>query len=169
MSDKILTQANQYLTFSLDNEQYAIRVSKTREVLGFSTVTKVPRMPEFLRGVINLRGSVVPVADLKVKFNMPEVKADIDTSIVVTEVSLDAGNVIVGLLVDSVQEVIDLLPENIEPAPKIGTRLSTEFIEGIGKKNDDFIIILNIDRVFSFDEINTVREDGIAEEALVQE
>ncbi len=124
-------------------------------------------MPEFLRGIINLRGSVVPVADLKVKFKMSDVKADINTRIIVTEVSLNAGAVIVGILVDSVQEVIDIPAEHIEPTPKFGTGLNTDFIEGIGKKNDDFIIILNIDAVFSLEEINTFGEDLVVEETLV--
>jgi len=158
MSDNNAAQTVQYLTFTLDQELYAIRVFKVREVLEVRKITKVPRMDDFMRGVINLRGGVVPVADLRLKFNMPEVESDINTSIVVTEVCFDGNSMVVGILVDSVQEVIELLPEHIQEPPKVGTSLDMNFMEGMGKKNEEFIIIIDIDKVFSAEEIDTVRE-----------
>lgn len=148
-----VTEAMQYLTFRLGEEIYALDISKVREVLDFTTITKVPRTPEFMRGVINLRGSVVPVVDLRLKFGMTLTERTVNTCVIITEVSVDNDTTILGVLADSVQEVMDLDPSQIEPAPKIGTRLRTEFIKGMGKRDDAFVILLDIDRVFSSDEL----------------
>jgi len=121
-------------------------------------VTKVPRTPDFMRGVINLRGSVVPVVDMRLKFNMSRTEQTVNTCIIITEINLDGDKVVLGALADSVQEVIDLEPGQIEPAPRIGTRLNTEFIKGMGKRDDQFIIILEIDRIFSTEELIEVHE-----------
>jgi purine-binding chemotaxis protein CheW len=155
---------NQYLTFTLEDEQYAVRVARVREVLEFTNVTKVPKTQEFMRGVINLRGNVVPVVDLRLKFDMSETEKTVDTSIIVTEILMEEEMVTLGVLADSVQEVIDLNKESIEPAPKIGTKINAEFIEGIGKQNDHFIIILNIDKIFSFEELSEVKAKGEKDE-----
>lgn len=144
---------HQFLTFRVDEEVYAINVSHVREVLEFTSVTRVPRMPEFMRGIINLRGSVVPVIDLRIKFGLSQTEKSIDTSVVVTEMRVDNDMVVMGLLTDSVEEVIDLLPSQIEPPPRIGTKIESDFIQGMGKINDDFIIILNIDRVLDAHEL----------------
>jgi purine-binding chemotaxis protein CheW len=144
-----ITETTQYLTFKLDQEVFAIDISKVREVLDFTTVTKVPRTPEFMRGVINLRGSVVPVVDLRLKFGMSMTEKTVNTCIIIVEVAVDDETTILGALADSVQEVMDLGPDHIEPAPKIGTRLNTEFIKGMGKRDSKFTIILDIDKVFS--------------------
>jgi len=147
MTETINDDSREYLTFSLDNELYAIDVFKVREVMEITKIMKVPNMNDYFRGVINLRGKVIPVADLRIKFNLNLVSDHNDESIVVIEMNFD--DVVVGLLVDSVQEVINIMPAQIEPAPKFGHRLSAEFIEGIGKKDEDFIIILNIENIFS--------------------
>ncbi len=147
----------QYLTFMLGEEMFALDIAKVREVLEFTSVTKVPKTPEFMRGVINLRGAVVPVVDMRLKFGMPMSETTINTCVVIVETELDGEVTALGALVDSVQEVFELEPENIEPPPKIGTRLKTEFIKGMGKKDDEFIIILDIDKVFSSDELTVVQ------------
>lgn len=152
-----ITETSQFLTFTLDEEQYAVDVAKVREVLEYTKVTRVPRMPEFMCGVINLRGSVVPVIDLRLKFGLPAAEKTINTSIVVMEINLADEILVLGALTDSVKEVIDMEPKDIEPAPKIGARLNTEFIKGMGKKNDNFVIILDIDRVFSSDDVLNVK------------
>jgi purine-binding chemotaxis protein CheW len=152
-----IMETTQYLTFKLDGEVFAVDIAKVREVLDFTTITKVPRTPDFMRGVINLRGSVVPVVDLRLKFGMPKTERTVNTCIIITEVSVDGETIILGALADSVQEVIDLDPDHIEPAPKIGTKLRTEFIKGMGKQNDKFIILLDINRVFSTDELALVQ------------
>lgn len=166
MSVEGITEITQYLTFTLDSEVYAINISKVREVLDFTTITKVPRTPEFLRGVINLRGSVVPVADMRLKFGLSKTVKTVNTSIIIMEVTLDDETTILGALVDSVQEVLDLEPGQIEPAPRIGTRLNTEFIKGMGKRDDQFTIILDIDKVFSLDEISMVQNTGNEQRAV---
>ncbi|MDA3957645.1 chemotaxis protein CheW [Oceanispirochaeta sp.] len=149
----IETKLNQYLTFTVASEQYAINVTHIREVLEFQSVSKVPRMPDFMRGIINLRGSVVPVLDLKMKFGLGETEKDIDTSVIVTEMTMDGDTVVIGLLTDAVSEVLELEDDEIEPTPYIGTKVNTEFIRGMGKKGDAFIIILDINKVLTHQEI----------------
>jgi purine-binding chemotaxis protein CheW len=153
MSIESITDTRQYLTFRLGEEVFALGVSNVREILEFTTVTRVPKTPEFMRGVINLRGSVVPVLDMRLKFGLTRAEKTVDTCIIVVEVSFEGENTIIGALVDSVQEVFDLEPDQIEPAPKIGTQLRTEFIKGMGKRDDHFIILLEIDKVFSSEEL----------------
>lgn len=157
MSVPGITKTSQYLSFKLDEEIYAMDINHVREVLDFTQMTKVPRMPDFMRGVINLRGGVVPVVDLRVKFGMEEAQASVDTCIIIIEVSLDGEETILGIMVDSVQEVMSLEPDQIEPAPRIGTRLKTEFIKGMGKKDNEFIIILESKKVFSAEELAVVQ------------
>ncbi len=144
---------NQYLTFTVNEELYALNVGNIREVLEFQTVTKVPRMPDFMRGVINLRGSVVPVLDLKMKFGLGTTDKTIDTSVIVTEMNMDEETVVIGLLTDAVNEVLELNEEEIEPTPYMGTKVQSEFIKGMGKKDEEFIIVLDINRILSAQEI----------------
>ncbi len=157
MSEAGIVETTQYLTFKLEDEVFALDISKVREVLDFTTVTKVPKTPEFMRGVINLRGSVVPVVDLRLKFGMSRTEKTVNTCIIITEVTVDNETTVLGALADSVQEVMDLEPGQIEAAPKIGTRLNTEFIRGMGKRDNTFVIILDIDKVFSIDELALVQ------------
>lgn len=158
MIDENMNETNQYLTFKLDDEVYSLEINKVREILDFKNTTKVPKMPDFMRGVINLRGGVVPVVDLRLKFGLGMTEKTIDTCIIIMELSVDGETTLIGALADSVQEVMNLEPEEIESAPKIGTRLNTEFINGMGKKNDEFVIILDIDKVFSSEEIISVQK-----------
>lgn len=151
-----VTGSVQYLTFKLDDEVFALDISQVREVLDFTALTRVPRTPDFMRGVINLRGSVVPVVDMRLKFGMSKTEQTVNTCIIIVEINLDGEKLILGALADSVQEVIDLEPDQIEPAPRIGTRLNTEFIKGMGKRDDQFVIILEIDRIFSSCDLSAV-------------
>jgi purine-binding chemotaxis protein CheW len=163
MNEKVLSESNQYLTFRLDDEMFALDVNQVREVLDFSTITKVPRAPEFMRGVINVRGSVVPVIDLRRKFGLTKTEKTLDTRIVVMELDMDGEMTVLGAMADSVHEVIELEAEQIEAPPRIGSRWRTEFIKGIGKRGEQFIIILDIDRVFSSDELALVEASSEAE------
>ncbi len=150
MEEDISTKdTSQYLTFTLGEETFAIEISNVREVTDYTEITAVPRMPHWLKGVINLRGNVVSVIDLRLKLGMPVLERTIDTCIVIMEVRMDGDIMPVGIVADSVQEVIHLLPEQISPAPKVGTGLNTEYIKGVGKRRDHFIIILNIDKIVS--------------------
>ena len=157
MSVTEITDTRQYLTFKLGEEVYAIEVSKVREVLDFTTITKIPRTPDFMSGVINLRGNVVPVVDLRLCFEMSKTEKTVNTCIVVVEMMIEGESTIIGALADSVEEVIDLEPEHIQPAPKMGTQIRTEFIKGMGTRDAQFIMILDIDRVFSAEELSAVR------------
>jgi purine-binding chemotaxis protein CheW len=149
-------ETTQYLSFKLRDEIFALDIGKVREVLDFTMVTKVPQTPDFMRGVINLRGNVVPVVDMRLKFNMPITEKTVNTCIIITEIEVDGEDTIIGAMADSVQEVLDLETGQIEPPPRIGSKLNTDFIMGMGKHNDQFIIILDIDKVFSADELSRV-------------
>ena len=163
MSESSISDTTQYLTFKLEREVFALEISKVQEVLDYTAITKVPRTLDFMLGVINLRGSVVPVVDMRLKFGMSPTEATVHTCIVIVEVELDGEKTILGALADSVQEVVDLSPDQIEPPPKIGTRLKTKFIKGMGKRDSSFIIILDIDKAFSVDELALAQEMGSQE------
>ncbi len=160
MSATKISETALYLTFRLGEEVFAIDVKQVREVLDLTSITKVPRAPDFMRGVINLRGSVVPVVDLKMKFGLPRTEPTMDTRIVVMEIDLDGEVTIMGAMADSVHEVLELEPGQIQDPPKLGTRWRSEFIRGMGKRKDEFVIIIDIDRVFSGDELAFVQEAG---------
>lgn len=148
-----ITESLQYLTFKLADEIFALDVAKVREILEVTTITKVPQTPDFMRGVINLRGSVVPVVDMRLKFGMSMTEQTVNTCIIVVEINLDGDTMVLGALADSVQEVVEMEPEGIEPAPNIGTKLNTDFIRGMGKIDDHFVMILDIDKIFSSAEL----------------
>ena len=158
MSVSEITESRQYLTFRLGDEIFGADVAKVREVLDFTTITAIPRTPEFMSGVINLRGIVVPVVDLRLCFEMSKTVRTKNTSIVVVEVLVGGESTVIGALTDSVVEVIDLEPGQIQAAPRIGTQIKTDFIKGMGKRDSQFIMILDMDRVFSGEELSVVRQ-----------
>lgn len=159
--------AGLYLTFQLDRELFALEIAKVREVLEFTSITKVPRTPDYMRGAINLRGNVVPVVDLKLKLGLARTVKTIDTRVVITEVEVDGERTILGALADSVQEVLELDSSQISPPPRIGTRIHTDCIKGMGRREDDFLIILDIDHVLTSDDIKVVSQiPGQPETAL---
>lgn len=151
-------ESAQFLTFRLDKEIFALDILKVREVLDFKALTEIPQTPDFLKGVINLRGSVVSVIDMRSKFGMPSAETDKDTSVIIMSLMIDGEETLLGALVDGVEAVIELKPEQITPPPNIGTRLKLEFIRGMGIRDDRFLIILDLDRVFSIEELNLVLE-----------
>ncbi|MCX8027792.1 MAG: chemotaxis protein CheW [Thermodesulfovibrionales bacterium] len=154
-----ITETTQYLTFKLEDEIFAVDINKIREVLDYTNITKVPKTPEFMRGVINLRGSVVPVVDIKLKFGMSKTERTVNTCIIIVEVEFEGETTVLGALADSVQEVLDIEPDNLEPAPRIGTRIKTDFIKAMGKRSDNqFIIILDIDKVFAEEDMSMISE-----------
>jgi purine-binding chemotaxis protein CheW len=157
MSVTDINETVQYLTFKLADETFALDVAKVREILEQSSITKVPQTPDFMRGVINLRGSVVPVIDMRLKFGMTATEQTVNTCIIVAEVQLEDESIVLGALADSVQEVIEMEPQQIEAAPHIGTRLNTDFIKGMGKHDNRFVMILDIDKVFTSEELSQVQ------------
>ena len=158
MSVAGITDTVQYLTFKLSDEVFALDVAKVREILEITNITKIPQTPDFMRGVINLRGSVVPVIDMRLKFGMSPTEQTVNTCIIVVEVSMDGDITVLGALADSVQEVVEMEPDSIEAAPHIGTKLNTDFIRGMGKVDSRFVMILDIDRVFSSDELSDLAQ-----------
>jgi purine-binding chemotaxis protein CheW len=162
MSVAGITETVQYLTFKLADEIFAFDVAKVREILELTSITKVPQTPDFMRGVINLRGSVVPVIDLRLNFGMQCTEQTVNTCIIVVEVNLAEEAIVLGVLADSVQEVVEMEPEHIEPPPQLGTKLNTEFIKGMGKVENDFVMILDIDKVFSVKDLTDIQGNSIA-------
>jgi purine-binding chemotaxis protein CheW len=142
----------QYLTFFLADEQYAVGVLKVKEIIEYGIVTKVPTTPSYIRGVINLRGSVVPVVDLAVKFGLPPVPVSRRTCIVIMETTLVGERVVMGIVADSVSQVIQFAPQDIEPAPLFGTSVRLEYLEGMAKLGSKFVLILSMDHVFAADD-----------------
>ncbi len=150
----------QYLTFKLDGESFSTEISKVREVLEYTQITPVPRSPDFMRGVINLRGSVVPVVDLRLQFGMAATEQTVDSCIIIIEVNIEGTSTVLGALADSVQEVINLKKEQLEPAPSFGTRINNDFVQHMGKVGDQFIMVLDINKVFSLEQINRVEKNS---------
>lgn len=159
MSVAVITETKQYLTFKMNEEIFAVDVSRVREILELSPITKIPKSSEFMRGVINVRGSIIPIVDLKLSFSMGKTEEKEDTCIVVMEIFQDRDDIIVvGILADSVQEVIKMDAEIIEAVPKIGIKVDADFIQGMGKIDDQFVIILDIDKIFSLNELLNVKK-----------
>lgn len=146
------TRVGKYLTFSMGNEEYGIGILKVKEIIGLMPVTPVPRTPNYVKGVINLRGKVIPVIDLRLRFDMPPADYTERTCIIVADVTADTGELQMGIVVDSVSEVLNIKPEEIEPTPSFGTRLETEYILGMAKLDDGVKILLDIDRVLNQEE-----------------
>jgi purine-binding chemotaxis protein CheW len=143
----------QYLTFNLGNEIFAIGILAIKEIIEYGNLTEVPMMPEFIRGVINLRGAVVPVVDLAARFGRKGTAVTRRTCIVIIEMGKDGERQNIGVIVDTVNEVLEILPQDIEPAPAFGAKIRTDFISGMGKVASRFVIILDVDHVLSVDEM----------------
>jgi purine-binding chemotaxis protein CheW len=150
------SRGGKYLTFSLSNEQYGIGILKIKEIIGMMPITAVPRMPDFAKGVINLRGKVIPVLDLRLRFGMPEADYTEHTCIIVVEIASSGREVNIGIVVDSVSEVLNIKEADIEDTPAFGTRFDTDFILGLAKIDGGVKILLDIDRILAADEIKAL-------------
>jgi len=148
-------ELTQYFGFFVAGEEYAVGILRVKEIREYETVTRVPKTPTWIRGVMNLRGSVVPVVDLAVKFGLPETAITKRTCIVVVEVDLDGERTVMGVMADSVSQVLDLGPDDIKPAPPFGTRVNVDYLVGMGKVGAKFILVLDIDKVLSASELLT--------------
>jgi purine-binding chemotaxis protein CheW len=147
-----------YLTFKLGDETFAASVSKVIEILEIPKITKVPRSPDFMRGVVNLRGNVLSVIDSRIKFGLPVTEDTVNSCIIVMNIDLDGQNITLGLIVDAVKEVIDIAADSIQSVPEIGSKYNSDFIEGMVKSDDQFIMILNIALLFSSQEANILHQ-----------
>jgi purine-binding chemotaxis protein CheW len=150
--------AGKYLTFNLGGEAYGLQILKVQEIIGMQEITKVPRTPDHVKGVINLRGKVIPVVDLRRKFLMDEAELSRKTCIIVVQVRREDSEVTMGIVVDEVSEVLEVSPEEIEPAPAFGARVNTDFILGVAKTKDEVKLLLDIDKVLSEGETETLSQ-----------
>ena len=155
------SKSSQYLTFSLRNEDFAIDIAKVREVLDVTGLTRIPKMPAFISGVINLRGNVVPVMDLGYRLGMPPVEFAKNTCVMIVENEIAGSTVAMGTVADSVQMVVDLQADEIEAVPRMGADINTDFISGMGRQGDKFLILLNIDKVLSGEEKKALADIGL--------
>ena len=157
----VANSTQKYLTFELSGEEYGIEILKVGEIIGLLSITPVPRSPVYVRGVINLRGRVIPVVDLKVKFGMDRSEDTRETCIIVVDVSAEGnGSMMMGVQVDRVREVLDIKVEDIDDAPELGGDVDTEFILGMGKAGDKVSILLDIDGVLTGKEMEQLRKAG---------
>jgi len=152
-SEKALRREGKYLTFTLAGEEYGAGILKIKEIIGIIAITPVPQTPDYVKGVINLRGKVIPVIDLKLKFGMPPIEYTERTCIIIIEIKKEAGHILVGFLVDAVSEVLNIKEADIEDTPNFGTLLNTDFILGMAKSGGAVKILLDIDRVMNMNEV----------------
>lgn len=162
----MITETGYYMTFRLGDELFAISVAQVREVLEISPITRVPTAPSYMRGLVNVRGTPTPVADLRLKLGLPTAEDTVITRIIVMELEIDGEAAVLGAVADSVHEVIELESGEIEPPPRLAMRWRTDFIRGVGKRGDDFIIILDVNAVFSSDDAALVSEPAAEEPEL---
>lgn len=156
MEDSYAGRIGKYLTFALGDEEYGLEILKVREIIGLMEITRVPRMPSYIRGVINLRGKVIPVIDLRRKFSMEEAEDTLETCVIVVFL----GDMLMGVIVDRVSEVLDLPGEDIEETPDFGISIDTQFILGVGKSGETVIMLLDIDKVLTEKETEQVTRAG---------
>lgn len=155
---ELVKREGKYLTFALGKEEYGLEILKVREIIGYIDVTAVPQTPHYIKGVINLRGQVIPVVDLRTKFQMETCEVTEQTCIIVVEITQSGRKFSTGIVVDRVQEVLDVLGENIEDAPNFGTGVNTDCILGMGKIGDSVKILLDIDRVLGSTDLTALHE-----------
>jgi purine-binding chemotaxis protein CheW len=156
--DRFSDREGKYLTFSLAGEEYGIVILKVKEIIGMMPITPVPKTPHYVKGVINLRGKVIPVADLRLKFDMEEMAYSERTCIIVVEIKEGAGNILMGIVVDSVSEVLTIKSGEIEDTPAFGTKMDTDYILGMAKTAEGVKILLDIDKVFGADEMTAMEQ-----------
>ena len=154
-------RAGKYLTFGLADEQYGLEILKVREIISMCDVTAVPRTPGHVKGVINLRGMVIPVIDLRLKFGMAEAEQTDQTCIIVVEITQQGQGFNTGIVVDRVQEVLDIAGSDIEDAPQFGSNVATDFILGMGKIGDSVKILLDIDKVLAGDNLSSLGDTSL--------
>ena len=157
-NEKVTNSITTNLSFLLDNELFATDVENVLEILEVKPITKVPKSPEYIKGVINLRGSVLPVVDLKRIFGLPPVEINEDTCIIVLSVEIEGEQITLGALVDAVSEVLEIEQDTIEPAPSIGNKYNANFLQGMWRKDEDFIMLLNVNNVFAREELSVIKE-----------
>ena len=167
LNKAIMEKEGKYLTFALGPEEYGLEILKVREIICYMEITAVPQTPHYVKGVVNLRGQVIPVIDLRAKFGMETMEITEETCIIVVEISQGDRNFSTGIVVDHVQEVLDIAGEDIEEAPQFGSAVNTDFILGMGKIGESVKILLDINKVLAGDDLGSF--DGVSADTSVQE
>lgn len=155
MSEEASSQ-EKFLTFTLGSEFFALNIYSVREILDMTEITRIPQAPHFMRGVVNVRGNAVPVIDLRLKFGLGAIETTLNTRIIIIEIEREDEVSVIGAIADSVKEVLEIESHLIDQPPKMGAKIKTDFIRGIGKRNDKFILLLDIGKVFSEDELTSL-------------
>jgi purine-binding chemotaxis protein CheW len=172
MADKsgisVFAKAGKYLTFKLGTEEYGLEILKVREIIGLMNITAVPRSPDYVRGVINLRGTIIPVVDLRKKFGMESTEETEQSCIIVVEVTKEDGSEAIGVFVDAVSEVLDIAESNIERAPSLGAGVNTDFILGMAKIKDSVKILLNVEEVLTNNELIEISKVAVQPDSDIQ-
>ena len=153
MSDTDTTGTERFLTFTLAGELFAITITSVREILDMAEITRIPQMPPAVRGVVNVRGTAVPVIDLRLRFGLEAAERTVNTRIIIVEIRTDDSTVTLGAIADSVKEVLELDASSIDPPPTMGASVSTAFLHGIGKRDGKFILLLDVEKVLHSDEV----------------
>ena len=162
-SEQAVVKSEKYLTFNLSGEQYGLEILRVKEIIGLMEITRVPRIPDFVRGVINLRGKVIPIIDLRKKFDMESTEDTEQTCIIVVDIMQENVSLQMGIVVDSVSEVLDINEDSVEETPTFGTSVSTVFIKGIAKTKGGVKILLNIEEVLTTNELQSIAKSSISE------
>lgn len=147
---------SQFLTFTLDGESYGVDILRVQEIKGWVPVTRIPNTPEYLKGVLNLRGTIVPIIDMRIRFNLETMEYTSETVIIVLSVHTDSGERVVGIVVDNVEDVLSVKTEDRKPSPDFGTNVNTEFIDGLATVDDQMLMLLNIDKMLTVNEMETL-------------
>lgn len=164
--DTAHTTMDKYLSFTMSKEVFALEIAQVREVLDMAEITRIPKTPTHMRGVVNLRGNAVPVMDLKLKFGLGETESTINTRIIILEFGSGADSELAGILADSVREVLDIVPEEIDAPPKMGACVDTSYLRGVAKKDEDFVLVLDLSHVFTDADIPKMEDlDGAVQAA----
>lgn len=155
---KVEGESSQFLTFILDNETYGVEILRVQEIKGWTPVTRIPNTPEYMQGVLNLRGTIVPIVDMRMRFQLTHVEYTPITVVIVLSVKSDNGERVIGLVVDSVSDVIDVEADDVKATPDFGTSLNTKFINGIATSNDNMVMLLDVDKLLSVEEMSVLSQ-----------
>jgi len=151
-------ESQQFLTFILDDEAYGVEILRVQEIKGWTPVTRIPNTPEYMQGVLNLRGTIVPIVDMRMRFKLKHVEYTPITVVIVLSVKSESGERVIGLVVDSVSDVIDVAAQDVKPTPDFGTSLNTKFINGIATSNDTMVMLLDVDKLLSVEEMSVLSQ-----------
>lgn len=163
------SESSQYLTFILDNETYGVEILRVQEIKGWTPVTRIPNTPEYMQGVLNLRGTIVPIVDMRMRFDLQHVEYTPITVVIVLAVKSDSGERVIGLVVDSVSDVIDVDAQDVKATPDFGTSLNTKFINGIATSNDNMVMLLDVDKLLSVEEMSVLSQMSESGAELTEE